>query len=426
MNIVSICGDYLPDHCGVVHYTQRLLRTLAAHGTQSTVLTTRDTSRGEAVVGVCGDWTVRCLPLLARAIHRRRPDLVHIQFAPGSYRFRRAITFLPLLLRATGYHNPIITTFHEYGDWEWRLGTLDGLGRLALREVQRHGWGDGETFSLTSCSDALILTNHAPRSLLLHRLPDVENRLHTIPIGINVDRVPCTRAEARRFLLSRTGWPADAEVLAFFGFCHPVKGLETLLRAFAHIRRQRLNARLLIIGGWQSLALDGAEALRYVDSLPRLAADLDIQDDVDWTGHIADDEASRLLSGADLGVLPFNHGASLKSGSLLSLLAHGLPTVTTEHTPPIREIASLARVVPPRDPDHLAGAVLSLLTDAPACSRFQQAGWAFTSRFTWESITQQHLTLYTSLLPGSHRPDETSTEQRPSRRDPAHAQPHSR
>lgn len=55
---------------------------------------------------------------------------------------------------------------------------------------------------------------------------------------------------------------------------------------------------------------------------------------VHLTGYLAAERASAYLTGSDLGVLPFNHGVTGKSGALLAMLAHGLPIVATRSSPP--------------------------------------------------------------------------------------------
>ncbi|MCX6023909.1 MAG: hypothetical protein NTZ05_19705, partial [Chloroflexi bacterium] len=54
-----------------------------------------------------------------------------------------------------------------------------------------------------------------------------------------------------------------------------------------------------------------------------------------WTGHLPLPEVSAHLLAADAAVLPFTDGASFRRTSLLAMLAHGLPLVTTspEHGP---------------------------------------------------------------------------------------------
>ncbi len=65
------------------------------------------------------------------------------------------------------------------------------------------------------------------------------------------------------------------------------------------------------------------------------------------TGYLPDEEVLRWLAAADIGALPFNHGLSLKSGSLLTCLHMACPSwqcvtahlnccccAPTERTPP--------------------------------------------------------------------------------------------
>ena len=65
----------------------------------------------------------------------------------------------------------------------------------------------------------------------------------------------------------RLGIPADAEVVAFFGFVHPVKGLRYLIEAVARLRRRHPRLHLLVLGGFTSLALPAREADAFRDEL---------------------------------------------------------------------------------------------------------------------------------------------------------------
>jgi len=55
----------------------------------------------------------------------------------------------------------------------------------------------------------------------------------------------------------------------------------------------------------ESLAPRGEDAKRYWDQLHALVAELDL---VYLTGYVRAETASHYLTGADIGVLPFNHG----------------------------------------------------------------------------------------------------------------------
>jgi glycosyltransferase involved in cell wall biosynthesis len=214
-----------------------------------------------------------------------------------------------------------------------------------------------------------------------------------VPIGPNVgpDAAPEDRTTARRAL----GVAPDRFVLAFFGFVHPVKGIETLLRALARAREARPDLLLWIVGGVHSLALRGDEANGYEATIRALIGELGLADIVTMTGFQPDSEGGAGLRAADLAVLPFNHGATMKSGTLVTCLSYGLPVLTTGGP----EGAGLgpgsgAWVVPPRDPAALSEAILHLAADADLRRDLGRAGLSASETYGWSRIVEEHRRIY--------------------------------
>ncbi|HEY9878184.1 MAG TPA: glycosyltransferase family 4 protein [Leptolyngbyaceae cyanobacterium] len=402
-HVTFVTGAYRPDRCGVADYTAHLRGALAKQGVQSTVLTTYTAAQAvnhPSVQGAVANWELGCLVPLVRKIFATETTLLHIQHAAGSFEFQRSLFLLPFLLRRLGYRKPIVTTAHEYGWWEWQpkwipSGLLEFLKQWGQ---QRHWWDREDGFLLTE-SDAILTTNDNIAGVMGERLPWLRDRIYPIPIAANIDVVECDRTHARQQLRRHCGWTEEAQVIAFFGFLHPVKGLETLLKAFSQVVAHHPQARLLMIGGVETLALQGQDAKRYWDKLQQQIVDLELEQWVHRTGYIGGDTASRYLSGTDVGVLPFNPGVTLKSGSLLALLAHQLPTVITQsdETDAALMEAKFVKRVPPREADQLAQALIALLEDADQRQWSGQAGQAFVQQFGWDAIASQHLSIYQSL-----------------------------
>ena len=405
--VAMIAGTYRPEKDGVAHYVLRLREALTERGVSSVVLTTREAAReahdGE-VRGVVDGWGPTDLPALVRGVKeavREGAELVHVQHAAGTYGFKRAVFFLPPLLRAVGVRVPIVTTVHEYAWWEWEPpGVPPALVEAVKTWGQRRGFWDREDGFLLTGSDGLITTNSPAENAIKERLPHLAARLRRIPLVANVDVVPVRGEEARREARSRFGWPPDAEVVTYFGFLHPVKGIENLLKAHARVAKERQRARLLLIGGAESLALPGEEASSYRDELRTLVGKLGLSDKVAMTGYVPEDQASRLLSGSDIGVLPFNQGVTLKSGTLLALLGHGLPTVLTRSAPPEPDLSSgeISRVVERRDVPGIAGAISGLLGDAPERERLAARGRAYVRSLSWPLAAKRHAEVYERVL----------------------------
>ncbi|WP_035994350.1 glycosyltransferase family 4 protein [Leptolyngbya sp. KIOST-1] len=404
MHITYLTGSYRPDQDGVADYLANLRSHLHRRDITSTVLTTHDSARAMAdptVQGAISQWQVPQLVPLVQRILVTPTDLLHIQHAAGSYRFERSVFLLPLLLKLAGYRRPIVTTAHEYGWWEWqpRWFPAPWLERLKTWGQARTWWDREDGFLLTG-SDAILTTNENITRIMQERLPSRRDRMVTIPIAANLAVTPIDRASARQQLRHACGWPEDAQIVTFFGFLHPVKGIEPLVQGFQSVVEAQPQARLLLMGGVETLALRGKDAEQYWQKIQTQIRDLSLTDHVHCTGYIDADRASRYLSGSDLGVLPFNPGISLKSGSLLALLAHRLPTIATctAETDAVLSEQGVIAPVPPRDSAALGEAIAALLQNPATQQRLAAAGHRFVQSFSWDAIADRHCDIYRGLL----------------------------
>lgn len=148
-------------------------------------------------------------------------------------------------------------------------------------------------------------------------------------------------------------WLADPAVPVILGIggLRQQKDFPTLLRAFAHLRRER-PARLMILGR-------GRQASR----LQRLAQRLGVAADVTLPGFVANPYP--YLAHASLFALSSRWEGS--PNALVEALALGTPVVATDCRSGPREIlmdGSLGPLVPPGDAEALATAMAQVL-DAP-------------------------------------------------------------
>ncbi|MBX6723342.1 MAG: glycosyltransferase family 4 protein, partial [Dactylosporangium sp.] len=290
-----------------------------------------------------------------RDLRRLRPHLVHVQFAPSAYRFSAAPGLLPLLVRGCA---PLVTTVHEYGSW----AVPGWLPERLWRPVERAGWWDRETGRLVAASSRVIATNrgHAEQVRARTGVRPVE-----VPLAPNVEVHPLPPG-ARHRVRRRYGVDPDAPLLVFFGFVHPVKGLRYVIEALPALRASRPTLRLLVVGGFTSQALPEPEATAFRRELEALAAERGVADHVVFTGHLPAVEVSAVLQAADVAVLPFTTGVTVKSGALLAALTHGLPTAVTAPDEPddqLRDGETVAVIPARRDTRAVASTVRRLLDD---------------------------------------------------------------
>lgn len=368
-------GGADPARDGVADYTAHLVETLR--------------KSGEHVEPVSVAGSPASVVRAARRIRALGPDVVHVQFAPSAFGFSPWPGLLPDLVRA-----PVVTTVHEYGWWaapSWVPGRV-------WRAVERRGV-DRETWRLVPRSAAVLTTNAGHQRTLRERMR-VEPVL--VPLAPNVpDLGPAPRTETRR----RLGVPDDAEVVAFFGFVHPVKGIRYLAEALARLRvegRDRLH--LLVVGGFTSLALPEDEAQAFRAELLGQIEAAGVAEHVTVTGHLPEKEVSAALHAADLAAFPLTAGATTKSGALLSAFAHGLPTVVTRADPPDPELVDGETVVVAptvRDGAALADALRRLLDDPALRLRVAAGGEALGAARSWERIAELHRKIYAEVRTGA-------------------------
>jgi sugar transferase (PEP-CTERM/EpsH1 system associated) len=173
-------------------------------------------------------------------------------------------------------------------------------------------------------------------------------RVRTIRNGIDLTR------------FAYTGPAPDGPVVTVARLS-PEKDVATLVRAAAVAVRQLPSFRLEVAG-------DGV----CMPELRQLAAELGLEAHVRFLGEVRDVPA--LLGRARLFVLPsVEEGISL---TLLEAMARGLPVVATRigGNPEVVADGETGLIIPAREPEVMARAMLRLLCDAEEARRMGQAG----------------------------------------------------
>ncbi|MGH8581771.1 MAG: glycosyltransferase [Gammaproteobacteria bacterium] len=206
-------------------------------------------------------------------------------------------------------------------------------------------------------------------------------------IGNFVMSPPPIDAEQLAAVSRQLGVAAGDRLVLAVGRLHPVKGLDTLLRAYAQLRasEQAGVTRLVLVGAGPERA-----------ALECLAAELGIARRVHFCGWQADPSPYYRL--ADLLVSSSRQEAL--GNTILEAWAHGLPVVATATagtTELIRDGETGLRV-PINDVAALAAALRALLADPGARARLGEAGRRkVCDEFSPGAIVAAYLALYEHL-----------------------------
>jgi glycosyltransferase involved in cell wall biosynthesis len=156
------------------------------------------------------------------------------------------------------------------------------------------------------------------------------------------------------------GFGTDDRLVAFVGRIVRHKGILELIEAMSLVRAQMPSAKLLVIG---EKNFPDVATRRVVEPLIQEAIGGNgLRNAIRFTGFR--DDVPRLLRAVDLMVLPSRGGEGMPR-SIIEAMATGLPVVATNVRGSREEVihGETGLLVPPRDPDKLAAAILEILSD---------------------------------------------------------------
>ena len=247
--------------------------------------------------------------------------------------------------------------------------------------------------------DKLILHSESNRREMLELFDVDPEKLCVIPSGsLNVcfDHPGSSTSNRRRL-----GIPEHTRVILFFGLIKRYKGLEYLLDAFQTIDARCSNVMLLIVGTIANR--DPATHQHYTRLLAQCSGHRNIKF---VNEYVPVNQIADYFNAADLVVLP--HVKASQSGVLMAAYAAGKPVVVTD-SGGLGEVvrnSDSGLVVPPRDADAIAEAVITML-DNPDCRRALgvNAKTSGETTYSWATIAATTADLYRVVIEKMPRSD---------------------
>lgn len=256
-----------------------------------------------------------------------------------------------------------------------KFGRRD-LGYHALKLVERL------TFAL---ADVVISTNESYRQIALTRGRRRPEQVFVVRSAPSLERFAYRPGgEAHR--------AGFRHLVGYLGVMGPQEGVDVLLRAVRHIvDGGRRDIRFMLIGGGSSL-----------EDLKTLARDLDLEDVVEFTGRIPDEDLLTRLSACDVCVNPdplnpLNDVSSMNK--IVEYMALGRPIVQFDLKEGRASAGEASVYARPNDPAALAQATLDLLDDPARRARMGEAGLrAMRERLAWHHQIPSLLAAYRRAL----------------------------
>jgi glycosyltransferase involved in cell wall biosynthesis len=234
-------------------------------------------------------------------------------------------------------------------------------------------------------ADVVISPSETTKADIVRRLQINPERIAVIPWGCDERFQP--KGDPDRCAAVQQKYRLPARYLLFVGTLEPRKNLTTLLHAYAMLRAEGRGDGL-------KLVVAGRMGWLYGDIFAAVKA-LALEEEVIFTGFVDDEDLPHLYREAQLFVFP-----SLYEGfglPILEAMASGVPVVTS-NTASLPEVAGDAAIlVDPRDPKAVAEGIAQVLAEEQLREALTQKGLDRARRFTWQSVAQKTLALYTTL-----------------------------
>jgi glycosyltransferase involved in cell wall biosynthesis len=277
-------------------------------------------------------------------------DIVHAHLFPTQL-------WVALGKRLYQSSTPLITTEHS---------TNNRRRKLWLRPIDK--WMYDQFIEIISISEAV-------KQSLVGWLPDLDNKIETIPNGINLERFKTAQKADKNEVISNP----NERVILTVGRLEPQKDYYTLLQAVSMIE----NVRLVLAG-------DGSMR----EELERLAENLKVRERVVFLGCRLD--IPELIKMADIYVQSSRwEGFGIAA---LEAMAGGLPVVASNVPGLAQVVGQAGKLFPLGDSVALASILQSLLTDPRMREQLSRAGLERAEQFSIEKTAKETLKIYKRVI----------------------------
>ncbi len=314
--------------------------------------------------------TANISPGIFQKPQKHQLDIIHAHFSlpPAS---------LAGLWHAKQKNIPYMLTYH--GDPQANYGSFSRRMSISLYSVFLHN-------KLLSCAKVIVSPSeyYIDESRFLGKYRD---KIAVIPNGINVKDfdTQCSKEECKEKL----GLPLDKKILLFFGYLSPYKGPDILVRAMPKILKNVPDTELVFVG---------KGVMR--DELEMLSKRLGAEKNVKFAGFVKGSSKPFYYKAADVFVLPSIMSTESFGIVNLEAMACGVPIVASKigGIPDVVKDGENGLLVPPKDSDRLASAIIYLLENEDIMKKMGDNGKDKVKDYSWKRVAEETEKIYKEIL----------------------------
>lgn len=376
--LVIVSGSFPDIACGISPYVRRIAeRTAEPAEFDVHVLTSADPTvninlaREYQIHPRIKKWSVFQARRICREILNLAPDIVHIQNPTIKYCSYNSIVMsvvVPLLKRMAPAVR-IVVMQHD-------IAVSRRIFRWRYRPMLR-------------AADAIVVSNRRDRQAVLDQGIKPQN-IYLAPFS-SFFKLPKRCPENKVAGRQKLSIPTDSICIAYFGFVHPDRNIDTLVQALGLLRKEGYNVHGLIMGG------ASAGSREYYQRCRRLADELSLANHITWTGYAKEKQIIDGLAGADIFVSLPSRGADLRNTSIITAILAELPIVTTKndryyHDPDLEAMGCI--YADARAPEKLARAIIKMIENPPEAEFLARSRNELDPERLWQRHIEINLCAY--------------------------------
>src|SRR6185437_3137638 len=347
-------------------YFRQLVRGLAADpsGNHYTLFHTHPI----ALEAVCNDprFTLCAIPknpiarlalALPRKLREIKPDVFHCQYVQPLWGTRKTVVAIHDLA-----HEHFPEFFHP-------------VEALRMKKLVR--------WTAKRASHIMTISEFSAADIA-RRFDLPRERITVAHLAASPDFHPRDKAQSQEYLARKYG--LTVPFILYVGRIQARKNLPRLVEAYARLRKQGLDAKLVLVGkkDWQS------------EQLMEKIKELGLQDSVVFPGFVPFDDLPIFYNAAEVFVFPsFFEGFGLP---VVESMASGVPTITSFGSS-LEEVAGDgALLIDPRDTSSITDALAKVLGDSGLQRDLVARGLKRSKDFTTGNLAEKALAVYRSLV----------------------------
>ncbi len=364
----------IKDRVGVDQYIYNLLRGLANVDSDNLYYLYSNRAVPEEFFCIGGNFKV--------VIHKSKilPRIMWVQFVLPGLLKRDGIELLhaPCYMAPSRARCPKVITFHDMASW-----LFPEKFRLIHRIV--YSWF---VPSFAKNADRIIAVSESTKKDLVRLFGMPEDKITVVYEGTNELFKPAKDAGLLERIREKYGLPE--KYILYVGILEPRKNISALIRAYGLMKDSReVEHKLVIVGnkGWMC------------DEIFKTVQSLRLEDEVIFTGYIADKELPLVYNSAELFVYPSTYeGFGLPP---LEAMACGVPVITSNISSLPEVTGDAAILINPDNADELSAAMAKVISSSSLRESMINKGFERVKMFSWKKAAEETLEVYKDILAGN-------------------------